>query len=82
MEYTDDGVLQHFVDTLHAGSLLSRLKELRDQEELCDVTLLVEGRKILVHRAVLAATSRYFNALFTSPMCEKGKKIVSIPNIE
>lgn len=77
MEYSEDGVFQHFVDTLHAGSLLSRLQELRDNKELCDVTLLVDGREILVHRAVLAATSRYFNALFTSPMSEKNKKIVS-----
>ena len=75
---TDDGVLQHFVDTLHAGSVLSRLQELRTRKELCDVTLVVEGREIVVHRAVLAATSRYFNALFTSPMSEKSMKIVSM----
>jgi hypothetical protein len=77
MEYTDDGVLHDFVDTLHAGSVLSRLQELRDRKELCDVTLVVEGREIVVHRAVLAATSQYFNALFTSPMSEKNMKTVS-----
>ncbi|KAK3699556.1 hypothetical protein QZH41_003934 [Actinostola sp. cb2023] len=79
---TDDGVLQHFVDTLHAGSVLSRLQELRTRKELCDVTLVVEGREIVVHRAVLAATSRYFNALFTSPMSEKSMKIVEIKEVD
>ncbi|XP_061683519.1 kelch-like protein 17 [Syngnathoides biaculeatus] len=46
------------------------LKQLLDAQQLCDVTLLVEGRKFLCHRVLLAAVSPYFRAMFTSPLVE------------
>ncbi|CAL9684611.1 unnamed protein product [Knipowitschia caucasica] len=46
------------------------LKQLLDAQQLCDVTLLVEGKKFMCHRVLLAAVSPYFRAMFTSPLVE------------
>nr|XP_055052052.1 kelch-like protein diablo [Misgurnus anguillicaudatus] len=46
------------------------LKQLFDARQLCDVTLLVEGKKFMCHRVLLAAVSPYFRAMFTSPLVE------------
>ncbi|XP_033833566.1 kelch-like protein 20 [Periophthalmus magnuspinnatus] len=46
------------------------LKQLLDAQQLCDVTLLVEGKKFNCHRVLLAAVSPYFRAMFTSPLVE------------
>ncbi|EDO33438.1 predicted protein, partial [Nematostella vectensis] len=82
MEETDEGVCQNFVDSLHPGCVLSRLQELRKNEELCDITLLVENKRITAHKAVLAATSRYFNAMFTGQMRESSTDLVEIHGVD
>uniref|UniRef100_A0AAY4E892 BTB domain-containing protein n=1 Tax=Denticeps clupeoides TaxID=299321 RepID=A0AAY4E892_9TELE len=46
------------------------LKQLLDAQQLCDVTLLVEEKKFMCHRVLLAAVSPYFRAMFTSPLVE------------
>ncbi|XP_054469518.1 transcription regulator protein BACH2 [Anoplopoma fimbria] len=45
---------------VHCANVLLSLEEQRRQGILCDVTVLVEGREVRAHRAVLAASSRYF----------------------
>lgn len=45
---------------VHCANVLLSLEEQRRQGVLCDVTVLVEGREVRAHRAVLAASSRYF----------------------
>ncbi|XP_041810289.1 transcription regulator protein BACH2-like [Chelmon rostratus] len=45
---------------VHCSNVLLSLEEQRRQGILCDVTVLVEGREVRAHRAVLAASSRYF----------------------
>ncbi|KAM9354683.1 transcription regulator protein BACH2-like [Pholidichthys leucotaenia] len=45
---------------VHCANVLLCLEEQRRQGVLCDVTILVEGREVRAHRAVLAACSRYF----------------------
>ena len=73
------GENQTFLNQQHPGNVLSRLHDLREREELCDVTIVVEGRAIKAHRAVLAATSQYFNAMFTRKMSERNQAKVGNP---
>ena len=45
--------------------LTPELPELWNQQELCDVTLVsAEGQRFRAHKIILAAASRYFQALF------------------
>ena len=73
----DGGEIQTFLHQQHAGNVLSRLCDLRERDELCDVTIVVEGSAIKAHRAVLAASSQYFNAMFTRKMSERNQSAVS-----
>ncbi|XP_016347793.1 transcription regulator protein BACH2-like [Sinocyclocheilus anshuiensis] len=52
-----------YESTVHCANILLCLNEQRKQDVLCDVTVLVEGREIRAHRAVLAACSQYFSLL-------------------
>lgn len=54
----------------HANSLLNGLNSLRARGQLLDVTLIAGGREFRAHRAVLAACSDYFRAMFTDAMRE------------
>ena len=49
-----------FVAKEHPTDTLRSMQELRDEEKLCDVTLLVQGVEIKAHKIVLAASSHYF----------------------
>ena len=55
----------------HCKDLNTNLNALRQQCQLCDVELLVEGNVFHAHRAVLAGASSYFQNLFTIDMKEK-----------
>lgn len=74
----EGGEIQTFLHQHHAGNVLSRLHDLRERDELCDVTIIVEGRSVKAHRAVLAASSQYFNAMFTRKMSERNQATVSL----
>uniref|UniRef100_A0A3Q1IMF4 BTB and CNC homology 1, basic leucine zipper transcription factor 2b n=1 Tax=Anabas testudineus TaxID=64144 RepID=A0A3Q1IMF4_ANATE len=67
---------------VHCANVLLNLEEQRRQGILCDLTVLVEGREVRAHRAVLAASSRYFlQALLGhngSP--GEGEPIINLPD--
>ncbi|XP_066260852.1 kelch-like protein 26 [Euwallacea similis] len=56
--------------TTHQNMLLQGLNSLWQKGELLDVALIVEGNVFRAHRAVLAACSDYFRAMFTDNMLE------------
>ncbi|XP_006001526.1 zinc finger and BTB domain-containing protein 21 [Latimeria chalumnae] len=58
--------LLHYINPAHAISLLSALNEERLKGQLCDVLLIVGDKKFRAHKNVLAASSEYFQTLFTS----------------
>lgn len=55
---------------------------LYEQHRLCDVTIIVQKEEFPCHRAVLAAASGYFDAMFSSQMTEAKSERVSISEIK
>lgn len=76
-EEVESSGVHNFLDKQHAACVLLRLHDLRKRKELCDVTIVVGGRTIAAHRAVLAASSLYFNAMFTGRMSERNQSKVN-----
>ncbi|KAM6225011.1 zinc finger and BTB domain-containing protein 21 isoform 1-T1 [Rhynchocyon petersi] len=58
--------LLHYINPAHSISLLSALNEERLKGQLCDVLLIVGDQKFRAHKNVLAASSEYFQSLFTN----------------
>ena len=54
----------------HMSKAFEILHVLRRQNLLCDVQLVADGLEIPSHKAVLAACSPYFYAMFTSDLAE------------
>ncbi|XP_059208895.1 LOW QUALITY PROTEIN: transcription regulator protein BACH2 [Centropristis striata] len=66
---------------VHCANVLLSLEEQRRQGILCDVTILVEGREVRAHRAVLAASSRYFlQALLGHGSSGEAEPIINLPD--
>ena len=62
--------------------MLTSLRELRKQKNLCDITLCVEEHEFDAHRVVLAASSPYFSAMFTHEHRESKLRKVTLNGIE
>ena len=58
------------------------MKELREATNLCDITLCVAQEEFRAHRLVLAASSPYFNAMFTNEHLESSSAKVELNGVE
>ncbi|XP_035699741.1 kelch-like protein 12 [Branchiostoma floridae] len=65
----------------HSYSVLDELNKLREQAELTDVVLEVEGISFPCHRAVLASCSPYFRTMFTSGYAEAKQENINIQGV-
>ncbi len=65
----------------HAQTVLKKVHSLRCHTKLCDVVLKAGGEEIHTHRAVLAATSPYFLAMFTHQLRESQQQEVEIKDM-
>uniref|UniRef100_UPI00358F6C89 kelch-like protein 21 n=1 Tax=Myxine glutinosa TaxID=7769 RepID=UPI00358F6C89 len=79
----EDGTLPGFAytDPGHAQAVLAGLAALRGDSRLCDVVLGAGGREFPCHKAVLAASSHYFRAMFAGSMRESRQARVDIRDI-
>lgn len=75
-EKPPDGSM-HFTIMKHPKEALEVMSILRRSKKLCDITLVAGEDKILAHKIVLAASSPYFRAMFTSGMREE--EMTTIP---
>ena len=62
----------------HCSSLLNSFKKMLENRELCDVILTVGMKQFHVHKVILAASSPYFQAMFTSALQESALKEISL----
>ena len=65
-------------DDTYGPHLISGLKNLREKGSLCDVTIIIDKERFKAHKAVLSATSTYFNSMFTSGFQESNNSEVKI----
>lgn len=70
-----------FYSNDHLKKMLGNLNNLRSQIKFCDVELLVENEVFHCHRAVMAASSPYFEAMFGSELAEKQQSKIEIHGI-
>ncbi|KAJ7988943.1 hypothetical protein DPEC_G00314430 [Dallia pectoralis] len=75
-----DRPLYVYESTVHCTNVLLSLEEQRRQDVLCDVTVLVEGTEVRAHRAVLAASSRYFLQVLLRHAHDEQEPIISLPD--
>ena len=54
--------------TLHCPAILNAVNSLRQEGDLCDASLVIEHKKILVHKCVLVGGSDYFRSRFIGPL--------------
>ena len=66
----------------HQHTLLETLKSMYDTGQLIDVTICVQDQEFPCHRNVLAATSPYFRAMFTTDLNESKQDKVSILEVD
>ncbi len=66
----DHNTRQIFRHLNHFSNVLEQLNTMRVQEQMCDVTLVLEGEMISCHKYVLSANSPYFLSLFTNGLME------------
>ncbi|XP_015262496.1 PREDICTED: kelch-like protein 24 [Gekko japonicus] len=56
--------------------IVQGLRKLYENQQLCDATLVAEGKNFPCHRALLASFSPYFHAMFTRPFRESRERQV------
>ena len=64
-----------------AEEVLKGLASLREEKVLCDVQLKAQGQQIAGHKAVLAAASPYFRAMFGGSFKETKDQVVSMKEV-
>ncbi|XP_020320103.2 zinc finger and BTB domain-containing protein 21 [Oncorhynchus kisutch] len=67
--------LVHYSNPSHGLSVLGMLNEQRLKGQLCDTVLVVGDQRYQAHRSVLAASSEYFQSLFTRRLSDTHKVI-------
>ncbi|XP_070838554.1 zinc finger and BTB domain-containing protein 21 [Chaetodon trifascialis] len=79
--HIDDGQamesLVHYSNPSHALSVLGVLNEQRLRGQMCDVVLVVADQRYQAHKSILAASSEYFQSLFTR-MDAESLKVVNL----
>ncbi|KAL5247560.1 hypothetical protein ACHWQZ_G019438 [Mnemiopsis leidyi] len=71
-----------FMPQHYALATLVKMNQLRKNNVLCDVVLMVGTHQVPAHRVVLAGCSSYFCAMFTGPMSESKQEIIQIKGVE
>lgn len=71
-----------FSDPSHPVTTLSRMAEHLDKQELCDIVLIVDSKRIPAHKLVLSSTSEYFHAMFNNNLRESSQSEIELTDID
>jgi ribosomal protein L34 len=66
----------------HSATLAAGFQQLRENEQLCDVTVRVDGKDFRAHRAVLAASSEMLNAMLTGQWSDSNDKVIELCGVD
>jgi BTB/POZ domain len=66
----------------HQNGVLEMMKLMYDSHQLTDVCVTVDSQHFFCHRAVLAATSCYFHAMFTSNLAESRQADIQLHEVD
>ncbi|CAL1288086.1 unnamed protein product [Larinioides sclopetarius] len=72
----------HHVNPDHHGSGFLAMNCMRQNRQLCDVSLHAGNDVILAHKVVLASCSAYFLAMFNCDMSEKNKSSITMHDVD
>ncbi|CAL8103102.1 unnamed protein product [Orchesella dallaii] len=61
-------------ETARGTELMAFFKKFREREKYCDLVLHVQGKEFYAHRAILAASSPYFDSIFQTRSVHAGSK--------
>ncbi|XP_002731630.1 kelch-like protein 24 [Saccoglossus kowalevskii] len=78
----EDEVTYEHHDTNFPSELVTLLNNMRLTNDLTDMILVVGDREFPCHRAVLAASSPYFRAMFSSDLRERHEERVTLYNVQ
>lgn len=67
-----------FQSAVHSAHVLQCLNDQRQQDVLCDVTVVVESRSFRAHCSVLASCSEYFHSRVTN--VTRQNPIITLPD--
>eukprot|EP00058_Branchiostoma_floridae_P025663 XP_002611153.1 hypothetical protein BRAFLDRAFT_88448 [Branchiostoma floridae] len=73
--------LEEFLSDKHPEFLLRGLNSLREEDVLCDFTLVSESSSFSLHRALLASCSDYLKALLTSAITDGKQDKVELEGV-
>lgn len=71
-----------YTSSQHAQKLLMNLNNLRNDSRFCDIRLRAGETIFNAHKAVLSASSAYFEAMFRPGMSEEQKDLVTLHNLD
>jgi N-acetylneuraminic acid mutarotase len=69
-------------DMEYTNQLAATMAEFRKTGQLCDVVISTQGETFQAHKIVLAASSSFFQSLFTVDMSEKHEQTIKMDNID
>lgn len=66
----------------HSATLAAGFQQLRENEQLCDVTIRVDGKDFKAHRAVLAASSEMLNVMLLGQWSDSNDKVIELYGVD
>ncbi len=81
ISYENEPAPKTYSDQQHPSQLLTKLAELRESTEYCDIIFKVDDKTFLAHKVIMAASSDYFSAIFAGGFKERSMDTIPLKGI-